>query len=84
MDYPFKNKPFLHQRAYLERFWNKPVAALFADMGTGGGTRMSGARSCDEGVKHWFSMSCACSQLQLHQNRSSQEIEQAGQSFCVL
>ena len=35
MDYPFKNKPFLHQRAYLERFWNKPAAALFADMGTG-------------------------------------------------
>ena len=35
MDYPFKNKPFLHQRAYLERFWNKDKAALFADMGTG-------------------------------------------------
>jgi SNF2 family DNA or RNA helicase len=34
-DYPFKNKPFLHQRAYLERFWNKDKAALFADMGTG-------------------------------------------------
>ena len=35
MDYPFKNKPFLHQRAYLERFWNKDKAALFADTGTG-------------------------------------------------
>lgn len=35
LDYPFKNKPFLHQRAYLERFWNKDKAALFADMGTG-------------------------------------------------
>ena len=35
MDYPFKNKPFLHQRVYLERFWNKDKAALFADMGTG-------------------------------------------------
>lgn len=35
MDYPFRNKPFLHQRAYLERFWNKDKAALFADMGTG-------------------------------------------------
>jgi SNF2 family DNA or RNA helicase len=35
LDYPFKNEPFLHQRAYLERFWNKDKAALFADMGTG-------------------------------------------------
>ena len=34
-NYPFKNKPFLHQEAYLERFWNNGVAALFADMGTG-------------------------------------------------
>ena len=33
--YPFKNKPFLHQQAYLQRFWADPVAALFADMGTG-------------------------------------------------
>lgn len=33
--YPFKNKPFAHQAAYLERFWNMRVAALFADMGTG-------------------------------------------------
>lgn len=33
--YPFKNKPFLHQAAYLERFWERQVAALFADMGTG-------------------------------------------------
>jgi SNF2 family DNA or RNA helicase len=33
--YPFKNKPYVHQQAYLERFWNNPVAALFADMGTG-------------------------------------------------
>lgn len=33
--YPFKNKPFVHQRAYLQRFWEYPVAALFADMGTG-------------------------------------------------
>jgi len=33
--YPFKNKPFEHQRKYLERFWKRPVAALFADMGTG-------------------------------------------------
>ena len=33
--YPFKNKPFVHQQAYLERFWEYPVAALFADMGTG-------------------------------------------------
>ena len=35
MDYPFRNEPFLHQRAYLERFWDKQAAALFADMGTG-------------------------------------------------
>lgn len=33
--YPFKNKPFAHQHAYLKRFWADPVAALFADMGTG-------------------------------------------------
>jgi len=33
--YPFKNPPFLHQKAYLERFWDKRVSALFADMGTG-------------------------------------------------
>lgn len=34
-NYPFKNKPYLHQQAYLSRFWDKEVAALFADMGTG-------------------------------------------------
>ena len=33
--YPFKNKPYVHQQAYLQRFWDYPVAALFADMGTG-------------------------------------------------
>lgn len=33
--YPFKNKPFAHQAAYLERFWQHRVAALFAEMGTG-------------------------------------------------
>jgi SNF2 family DNA or RNA helicase len=33
--YPFKNKPFTHQAAYLERFWDERVAALFADTGTG-------------------------------------------------
>ena len=33
--YPFKNKPFLHQAAYLQRFGEDPVAALFADTGTG-------------------------------------------------
>lgn len=33
--YPFKNKPFIHQQAYLERFWDSPVSALFADTGTG-------------------------------------------------
>jgi len=33
--YPFKNKPFLHQQAYLQRFWDSPVVALFADTGTG-------------------------------------------------
>lgn len=33
--YPFKYKPFLHQAAYLERFWEEKTAALFADMGTG-------------------------------------------------
>lgn len=34
-NYPFKNKPFLHQQAYLQRFWDKSYSALFADMGTG-------------------------------------------------
>ncbi len=33
--YPFKNKPYLHQAAYLQRFWEDPAVALFADMGTG-------------------------------------------------
>lgn len=33
--YRFKNKPFLHQAAYLQRFWDHQVAALFADTGTG-------------------------------------------------
>ena len=33
--YPFKYKPFLHQAAYLQRFWEEKTAALFADMGTG-------------------------------------------------
>jgi SNF2 family DNA or RNA helicase len=33
--YPFKNKPFIHQQAYLQRFWDSPVSALFADTGTG-------------------------------------------------
>ena len=33
--YPYKNKPFLHQEAYLTRFWEKRVAALFSEMGTG-------------------------------------------------
>ena len=34
-NYRFKNKPFLHQKAYLQRFWRADIAALFADMGTG-------------------------------------------------
>jgi len=33
--YPFKNKPFVHQAAYLQRFWERPTSALFAEMGTG-------------------------------------------------
>jgi SNF2 family DNA or RNA helicase len=33
--YPFKNKPFDHQAAYLERFWEDKEVALFAEMGTG-------------------------------------------------
>jgi SNF2 family DNA or RNA helicase len=33
--YPFKNKPFVHQSAYLQRFWQYPTSALFAEMGTG-------------------------------------------------
>ena len=33
--YPFRNKPFLHQAAFLQRFWEDPHVALLADMGTG-------------------------------------------------
>ncbi len=33
--YPFKNKPFAHQGAYLHRFWKDEGVALFAEMGTG-------------------------------------------------
>jgi SNF2 family DNA or RNA helicase len=33
--YPFKNKPYLHQAAFLQRFWEDPEVALLADMGTG-------------------------------------------------
>jgi SNF2 family DNA or RNA helicase len=33
--YPYRNKPFLHQQAYLQKFWERSVCALFADMGTG-------------------------------------------------
>ena len=33
--YPFKNQPYLHQAAYLQRFWEDQSVALFADMGTG-------------------------------------------------
>jgi len=33
--YPFKNKPFLHQAAYLQRFWKEKEVGVFAEMGTG-------------------------------------------------
>jgi SNF2 family DNA or RNA helicase len=33
--YPFKNKPFLHQAAYLQRFWEDKEVAVLAEMGTG-------------------------------------------------
>jgi len=33
--YPYRNQPFAHQAAYLQRFWQHPVVALFAEMGTG-------------------------------------------------
>jgi len=33
--YPYRNKPFAHQAAYLQRFWAEQGAALFADTGTG-------------------------------------------------
>jgi len=33
--YPFRNKPFAHQAAYLQRWWEEQGVALFADMGTG-------------------------------------------------
>lgn len=34
-DYPFKFKPFQHQKDALARSWNKTDYALFAEMGTG-------------------------------------------------
>jgi len=34
-NYPYKNPPYIHQKAYLSRFWDAPYAALFADTGTG-------------------------------------------------
>jgi SNF2 family DNA or RNA helicase len=33
--YPYRNKPFQHQEAFLSRFWNRVDVGLFADMGTG-------------------------------------------------
>lgn len=33
--YPFKNKPFTHQAAYLQRFWENREVAVLAEMGTG-------------------------------------------------
>lgn len=33
--YPFKNQPYTHQAAFLQRFWDDPHVALLADMGTG-------------------------------------------------
>lgn len=33
--YPFKNQPFTHQAAYLQRFWEDKEVGLFAEMGTG-------------------------------------------------
>ena len=35
LNYPFKNPPYTHQKAYLQRFWRSKGAALFAEMGTG-------------------------------------------------
>ena len=34
-NYPFKNKPFTHQAAYLQRFWEDKEVAVLAEMGTG-------------------------------------------------
>ena len=33
--YPYRNKPYQHQEAFLSRSWNRPEVGLFADMGTG-------------------------------------------------
>jgi len=33
--YPYRNQPFTHQAAYLQRFWQHREVALFAEMGTG-------------------------------------------------
>lgn len=33
--YPYRNKPYQHQEAFLSRFWKTANVGLFADMGTG-------------------------------------------------
>ena len=33
--YPFKNKPYIHQQAFLQKHCFEKHVALFADMGTG-------------------------------------------------
>lgn len=33
--YRYRNAPYTHQKAYLQRFWKRRIAAVFADMGTG-------------------------------------------------
>ena len=33
--YPYRNKPYQHQEAFLSRFWSRQEVGLFADMGTG-------------------------------------------------
>jgi SNF2 family DNA or RNA helicase len=50
--YPFKNTPFLHQAAYLQRFWEIPHVALFAEMGTGKSFMLinNGAMLYDKGI----------------------------------
>jgi len=35
LSYPFKTKPYEHQRVALEKSWNKEEYALFMEMGTG-------------------------------------------------
>ncbi len=52
--YPFKNKPFVHQAAFLQRFWEDKEVALFAEMGTGKSFMLiNNLRLARQSVRRW-------------------------------